>query len=378
MKNSLIAILLLVGLTGSAAHAEQGAVPAKQTATPSAIVPAYKQDVRIMRTNNPKQPYDFAAKLQWNPQYNLNRWDKILVLYNGAAEPPQDHPVWAYLRDLKDPGRGPKTKGENLGYKAFRANAFCSGTTPLNSGKPLYIHFNDDQPGIYTEKDFLRDWNCPGWEMGLNKSRIVNGAEARDGKQSLRLNLPKYRSGCKNDLGCYNWKPALSVEADSLYYSYWVKFPENFDFVLGGKLPGIGSDEGGTGGGKPTGTDGWSVRAMWDGHGKMGQYVYHPDQADHFGDFLEWNAAPIETGKWHHIKTFVRLNTPGQRDGIIRTWLDNREVLHRNDLRFRNIPELKIKRFLFSVFFGGNGPAWAPKQDTMLYLDDFVISTGKI
>lgn len=117
---------------------------------------------------------------------------------------------------------------------------------------------------------------------------------------------------------------------------------------------------------------------MWEGHGKLGQYVYHLDQADHYGDFLEWDAAPIEKGKWYHIKTFVRLNTPGQRNGQIRTWLNNQQVLHRTDLRFRNIEELKIKRFLFSVFFGGSGPAWAPKQDMVLYMDDFIISAGKI
>lgn len=379
MKQSLIAILLLAGLS-CAALAEQA--PAKQAAPAVQAgqqnVPAHLQGVRFMRTNNPKQPFDFAAKLQWNPRHNLNRWDKIVVLYNGAAEPPADHPVWAYLHGLKDPGRQAVKKGENIGYKAFRANAFCSGTTPISSGKPFYVNFNEDRLGAYTEEDYLRDWNCPRWEMGLDKSRIVGGHESRDGKQSLRLNLPKYRSGCANDLGCYNWKPNLGVELDSIYYSYWVKFPENFDFVLGGKLPGVGSNKGGTGGGKPTGTDGWSVRAMWEGHGKLGQYVYHLDQADHYGDFLEWDAAPVEKGKWYHIKTFVRLNTPGQRNGQIRTWLNNQQVLHRTDLRFRNIEELKIKRFLFSVFFGGSGPAWAPKQDMVLYMDDFIISAGEI
>nr|CAA6802828.1 MAG: Unknown protein [uncultured Thiotrichaceae bacterium] len=375
MKKILIVILLLAG--PCAVFAEK--TPAKQSAQATQPrLPAHKQDVRIMRTNNPKQPFNFAAKLQWNPSRNKNSWDKILVLYNGAKEPPENHPVWAYLKGLKDPGRGPSEKGENIGYKAFRAKAFCSGVSPLSSGKPMYVHFNNNRPGHYNEVDYLRDWNCPDWEMGLKKSRIVSGKEARDGKQSLRLNLPKYRSGCANDLGCYNWKPDLGVGLDSIYYSYWVKFPKSFDFVLGGKMPGIGSDKDGTGGGKPTGTDGFSVRAMWDSHGKMGQYVYHVDQPKHFGDYVEWDMPLIEKGKWYHIKTFVRLNTPGQRNGMIRTWVNNKQVLNRADMRFRNIKELKIQRFLFSVFFGGGGAEWAPKQDMILYMDDFVISAGKI
>lgn len=333
-------------------------------------------ELRVLRTNNPKQPYDMAAKLQWNP--HAKRWDKVLVLYNGAPQPAPVHPVWNYLKGLKDPRRQPRKKGENIGYKAFRLKAHCTGKTPLSAGKPLYIHFNQNRPGQYREEDYFRDWNCPKWEMGLENTRIVNGREARDGKQSLRLNLPKYKAGCSEKGGCFNWKPELGAELDSVFYSYWVMFPKNFDYVLGGKLPGVGSEEGGTGGEKPNGKNGWSVRAMWDSHGKLGQYVYHVDQADYFGDFMEWQGAAIEKGKWYHVKTFVRMNTPGQRNGIIRTWLNNREVLHKNKMLFRHVPTMKIERFLFSAFFGGSGPRWAPSRDMVLYLDDFVISAGKI
>ena len=371
MKKMFWVFLMLIGSHVGWVQAENVA-----GATQQAAVPAHKKDIRILRTNNPKQPFDMAAKLQWNPHHK--RWDKVLVIYNGAPEAVIQHPVWNYLKNLRDPKRGPRKKGENLGYKPFRLKAHCTGQTPLDSGKPMFIHFNKNKMGMYKEEDYFRDWNCPEWEMGLENSRIVGGAEARDGKQSMRLHFPKFRAGCTNDLGCYNWKPKLGRGLESVYYSYWVKFPKGFDFVLGGKLPGIGSEEGGTGGGKPSGINGWSVRAMWEGHGELGQYVYHVDQPKHFGDFMPWDTPKIETGKWYQIKTFVRLNTPGQRNGVIRTWLNNKQVLHRNNLLFRNIPGLKIERFLFSAFFGGSGPKWAPSRDMILYLDDFVISPRKI
>ncbi|MGB1008257.1 MAG: polysaccharide lyase [Thiolinea sp.] len=371
MKKMMVVFLILFGVQAGSVYAEKTVVKGQQAA-----VPVHKQGVRMLRTNHATQPFDMAAKLQWNP--HAKRWDKVLVLYNGAAEPVPVHPVWNYLKSLRDPKRPPRKKGENIGYQAFRLKAHCTGKTPLDSGKPIYIHFNQNKVGHYREEDYFRDWNCPDWQMGLKNSRIVNGREARDGKQSLRLNFAKYRAGCSNELGCYNWKPELGRGFDSLYYSYWVKFPKGFDFVLGGKLPGIGSRDGGTGGGKPSGVDGWSVRAMWDSHGKFGQYVYHVDQPKHFGDFMPWDNSDIELGKWYQIKTFVRLNTPGQRNGVIRTWLNNRQVMHRNQLRFRNIPQLKIERFLFSAFFGGTGPEWAPSRDMILYMDDFIISPRKI
>lgn len=338
------------------------------------ITLAAPQDVRTLPMSNAAQPFELAAKLQWNP--HDNQWDKVLVLYNGNQSPPANHPAWAYLDSLKIPTRAPAKAGENLYYQAFHLNAYCSGDTPLTSGKPLYITFDQNTLGHYTEKDYFRDWNCPGWSMGLNNVSIVGGKEARNAHgQALRLKLPKGASGCVSEKDCANWKPHIGAQPDSLYYSYWVKFPENFDFVRGGKLPGIGSVAPRVGGVKPNGNDGWSVRVMWEKDGKPGQYVYHPDQPKNFGDFFPWDTPPLEKGKWHQIKTFVRLNTPGKRNGVITTWLNGKQVLDKRDLRFRNSNNLQIERFLFAVFFGGTGAEWAPKRDMVLYLDDFTLST---
>ncbi len=335
-----------------------------------------RQDVRIIPMQNPAQPFEIAAKLQWNP--HDRHWDKVLVTYNGNQAPPVSHPVWAYLDSLEVPKRAAATDGENLYYKPFRLDAYCSGTTPLTSGKPFHITFEQDTPGNYSDKDFFRDWNCPGWKMGLAYVKVVAGNDSRTGNgKALQLKLRKGASGCtEQGDSCINWKPHIGAQLDSLTYSYWFKFPENFDFVLGGKLPGIGSLEPRTGGTKPNGRDGWSVRAMWGKDGKLGQYVYHPDQTDNYGDFLAWDVPPAEKGKWYQVKTSVALNAAGQSNGAITTWLNGKKVLEQRGLRFRIGNDLKIERFLFAVFFGGHGSEWAPPADMHLYLDDFSLMPG--
>lgn len=357
--------------------AVQAATPAKIAPLPAANSAAQaittNADVRIIPMQDARQPFDMAAKMQWNP--HDQHWDKVLVLYNGCANPPQEHPVWKYLGGLQDPKRQPAKPGENIGYHSFKLNAYCEGTTPLTSGKVWSVNFNQNQLGLYGEKDHLRDWNCPDWTMGLDKATIVNGKESRTGQdQSMRIRLPRGLAGCDSPASCVNWKPVLGAQLQSMYYSYWVKFPEQFDFVLGGKLPGIGSFNANSGGQKPTGRDGWSVRAMWERHGQIGQYVYHMDQPKPFGEFFPWDTPPAEKGKWYHVKTFVQLNNPGKNDGIVRTWLDGKLVLDKRDFRFRIGNDLPIERFLFSLFYGGSGPEWAPSRDMDIYFDDFVLS----
>jgi hypothetical protein len=62
--------------------------------------------------------------------------------------------------------------------------------------------------------------------------------------------------------------------------SYYVRFSENFDFVKGGKLPGLFGGVGNSGGEIPDGTDGFSTRFMWRRNGDFkpqgSQYVASP------------------------------------------------------------------------------------------------------
>ena len=63
--------------------------------------------------------------------------------------------------------------------------------------------------------------------------------------------------------GGAQWRLELGDDYDELYLTYRVRFADEFNFVKGGKLPGLVGGEANTGGRVPTGRDGWSARMMW-------------------------------------------------------------------------------------------------------------------
>jgi hypothetical protein len=75
------------------------------------------------------------------------------------------------------------------------------------------------------------------------------------------------------------------------------------------------------------------------------------------------------------VKTEFVMNTPGQRDGVLRSWLDGEQVLNEEDFRFRDIESLKIDWFYFSTFYGGSSSDWAPSRDTFISYDDILVTT---
>ena len=163
---------------------------------------------------------------------------------------------------------------------------------------------------------------------------------------------------------------------DSLHLSYYVRFSENFNFVKGGKLPGLFGGAGNTGGRIPTGADGFSTRFMWRRQGDGEVYAYLPTSRDH-GTSIGRGNWRFRPGNWYHLEQSVNLNQPGQADGQVQVWVNGQRVLNRQNLEFRTTESLQIEGILFSTFFGGDDPSWATPVDTYADFADFqVTATG--
>lgn len=217
------------------------------------------------------------------------------------------------------------------------------------------------------------------WRQGAARTHIVYDQEREH--KVLEINYPKGGVGPSN--GGAQWISYLPAPADKLTVSYQVKFAKNFDWVLGGKLPGLigGKDEKTrwpiTGGIRPTGVNGWSSRIMWKKNGEIIQYVYHMDQPGKYGDEFQWTVngqrAHFEAGAWQKVTTEITLNNPGKKDGRIRSWLGKDLTLDRENLEFRSTNSIHIDAFCFSTFFGGEDPEWAPTKNETIRFDDFKV-----
>ncbi|MBX9853343.1 MAG: hypothetical protein K2X86_16480 [Cytophagaceae bacterium] len=164
---------------------------------------------------------------------------------------------------------------------------------------------------------------------------------------------------------------------DTLYLRYYLKFEKEFDFVKGGKLPGLYGGTENNGGKIPDGTNGFSTRYMWrkDGAGEL--YAYLPTSDIH-GTSLGRGNWTFEPGKWYLIEQCVMLNKPGKANGKIKIWVNEEPLLIATNLLFRTTDQLKIEGIFFSTFFGGGDVSFATKQTTYTYYAKFALSKSYI
>jgi hypothetical protein len=246
----------------------------------------------------------------------------------------------------------------------------------------LRVDFERDPLGAYTSDRLLADWGAlSGGSEGLKegRARIV----ATDHGRSLRILYPRGSVGPSE--GGAQFLVKLLGEHDDLYCSYRVRFASGFDFVRGGKLPGL------VGGSHPTGghpkDDGFSARLMWRTGGAAVQYVYYPGQTSTYGVDLPYvssgsqlfgdvsgSVARFQPGEWHHVVHRVVMNTPGQANGVLEAWFDGKLALDIRDRVWRLDATIHIDALYFSTFFGGNEPSWGATQDETVDFDDFVVS----
>ncbi|MFC4451569.1 polysaccharide lyase [Halorussus aquaticus] len=177
----------------------------------------------------------------------------------------------------------------------------------------------------------------------------------------------------------YQFDEAGYADPEELHARYYLRFSDTFDLPRGsgGKLPGPAGTYGqaGWGGRRADGANGWSARMYFDSTDdperpiQLLSYVYHADMDTRYGDPFEWDesaAGRLELGKWYRIDNYVRLNTPGENDGVLRGWVNGERALDATDLRFRDVSWLRINQYWFDCYWGGSSPS---PTDNRVYFD---------
>lgn len=312
------------------------------------------------------------------------------------------------------------------------ARDFGSQPVYIHRSKPRGPHGVVDSVGLNV---FGLDVELSRKSLGL-RAHVADSSDVGFGAcgSAIRVTYPEGEVG--RGVGWY-WKlgggrtdtpvrsPIMGLEAGGGYpdisFAFRVKFGEDLEFVRTGKLAGVGGGMANTGGLKPTGTDGWSVRFVWNAdevpepdRANAGLYVYHPHQPDDFGqtlplvfnppqaviragdprlydaeteepiDFTDerFTFAQFEAGQWVHLEVRVRLNTPGEHDGSVYAWVNDELVLNLGGFAFRgqfaSDDELLARWVLMDSIYGGDTADFAPVKDEEIFFDDFVVSESYI
>ncbi|KAJ7069302.1 polysaccharide lyase family 14 protein [Mycena amicta] len=188
-------------------------------------------------------------------------------------------------------------------------------------------------------------------------------------------------------------KLSVAGGATHVVLSYRMMLQHGWEWVKGGKLPGIFGGEGDlayscTGGQQDHRCLCFNVRPMWRPQGAGELYTYLPLLASNHnrlsavppyskqnpdygmsvgrGAFSFDNAA----GKWISIAFRVKLNHIGKEDGELELFVDGKSVIDVSGLVFRTTDQSRIKGAHFQTFFGGHTAEWASPKDQRAWFAD--------
>ncbi|HYW95633.1 MAG TPA: fibronectin type III domain-containing protein [Bacteroidales bacterium] len=242
--------------------------------------------------------------------------------------------------------------------------------------------FEENTTGVYRYIEWKRDWNAPAYVNNLEQTYIVASGE---GNKAMKWVFPKGSVGPGSGGG--QFEAPIETEVDEVYMSYNIKFRPGFEWVRGGKLPGLkgGPDHYNPGGPHPAWEDGFSNGLMW-GHGYGGHddiggiyfYTYYQDMTGVYGESRRWGNFHFitEPEQWYNITIRMVMNTVrsdgsgGNNDGLMEGFVNGKLVASYSGLRFRNVSSVHIDKMKIYSFFGGSGPEFGAARDEWILLDD--------
>ena len=166
--------------------------------------------------------------------------------------------------------------------------AACTNQQP--PANHFSVDFETFEPGKLTDRETKEAWSgaqllCGKKDFVFYKLGITahpHFISEENNNRFLKVRIPKNHY---SSLTGAQWKIPLQP-SDEYYFSYRIRFDEAFDFVKGGKLPGLAGGTANSGGKVPDGYDGWSARLMFWENGKLSYYLYFPGQTSQWGEQL--------------------------------------------------------------------------------------------
>lgn len=190
-----------------------------------------------------------------------------------------------------------------------------------------------------------------------------------------------------SDVGSDRIVRRVSLPERGLDYTlnYDVRFADDFQFVGGGKLHGLGPERSITGGNERQ-PWGWSARVNFGRNENLRTYIYEQDGETQWGVGRNSQGLQFERGRYYAVSFHVRLNDPPEEaNGHANVYVDGERVVTHENLRLRGEDgeHTLISTLLISTFHGGSSPQWAPTDEEGNYVnvhawfDNFAVHRGR-
>lgn len=210
------------------------------------------------------------------------------------------------------------------------------------------------------------------WGVIENVNAVATGRE--EFKHALEIRIPKGAHGpagtdIKSGMS-FPWTPRSLKRTGSACLGYRVWFAPGFEFAMGGRLPALKA-KGRTGDEKALAASEISARMVWGPGGKGDMIVVAGSGNGARMVANERAVATFEPGRWTQIEFEVALNTPEQRDGILRVWIDGELKADRRNVVFREAPDVAIDGIASEVIAGTVDPGTAARREMRVRVTPF-------
>ena len=162
------------------------------------------------------------------------------------------------------------------------------------------------------------------------------------------------------------WQPRSLKDKSTVCLSYQILLPSDFDFNLGGALPGVF-------GGVEQSNDRFLVQLGWRQGGSIGATNYVTLDGKKWKQQAETEGYAIPRGRWVKIDQEVILNEPDLENGVLRVWLDGALAIDKADIAYRVKPDITLVGVAADVFYNGEDVSGRAPADAKVMLSPFEI-----
>jgi hypothetical protein len=162
------------------------------------------------------------------------------------------------------------------------------------------------------------------------------------------------------------WQPRTLKDKSTVCLSYQILLPSDFDFNLGGVLPGVF-------GGVEQSNDRFLVQLGWRQGGAIGATNHVTLDGKKWKQQAEAEGYTIPRGRWVKIDQEVILNEPDLENGVLRVWLDGTLAIDKADIAYRVKPDIALAGVAADVFYNGEDVSGRAPADAKVMLSPFEI-----